>query len=113
MSTEIKIKTWVCEACDYHQDTESILCRACAIGKCRCPLAGEPHQNLMKKESNPDKKTTITIMDEIDVDTHKISTGKFGSDGKPLMRDLTPEEKKQYKQKIKDDIKKFKIIEDV
>src|SRR3990167_8090389 len=102
MPTIIKVKTWVCEACDFHQDYESTSCKACAIGKCRCPFAGSSHNNVMIEESNSDKRTVITIMDEADVDIHKISIGQHGHDGKPIMRDLTNEEKKEYKQKIKD-----------
>ncbi len=112
MSIIIKVKTWVCELCDYHQDFESAFCKACSIGKCRCPSSGFSHEGKMKIESNSDKKTVVTIMDEVDVDTHKVSTGKHGADGKPIMRDLTVTEKKEYKQKIKDDIKKYKEIED-
>lgn len=112
METVIKIKTWKCPVCDYHQDFEEQFCRACLGGNCRCGQKGSPHEVLLIKETDPIKKTTITIMDEADVDTHKISTGKVLPDGKPEMRDLTFQEKQEFKKKIKDDIVKYKKLED-
>lgn len=113
--TIIKLPTWTC-VCKYHQDfepTQELMdlhfnsdikfphsnlvanqCPSCLVGS-------------LEKETNPDKKVTITIMGEDELDTHKI-TDKVTKE-KRLLDKL---EKEEMKAKIQADILKFKALED-
>ena len=81
MKTIIKIKTWGCSNCGYHQDFEPTqenlnkhfpegvkvdCCPACFLGK--CPDRIKKEMPLLK-ETNPDKKITMTVMGEEDIET--------------------------------------------
>ena len=114
MKTIIKIKTWVCPECNYHQDfdpdnaglmtlhfpdVEVGYCPACCLGKNETKIMKKVK---MIKETREDKKTTITIMGEEVNDMLSQETEE----------PLTATEKKKMKDKIKADIKKFKLLED-
>ncbi|MDE2439024.1 MAG: hypothetical protein KGN01_06595 [Patescibacteria group bacterium] len=115
--TIIKIATWRCPDCDYSQDFDPLnrdlmnihhgfpenFCPACYTGKNTTKKVGHVE---MIKETNPDKKTTITIMGEDELETHEIEDGKGGK------RTLTTQEKEEYTKKIRSDIEKFKALED-
>jgi len=69
--TIIKIKTWVCPLCDYHQDFDAndidlmaLHFRGLPLGYCpSCRKEAE-----LVSEVNPDKKATHTIMGEEDIE---------------------------------------------
>lgn len=123
MRTIIKIPTWRCPECDYSQDfepTQELMnihfggimenhCPACFMGKNNTK---ERKICLMSKETNNDKKTTITIMGEDELETMEIETNEKDTEGKVKKRKLTNKEKEEKILKIRSDIEKFKLLED-
>ncbi len=121
----IKIPTWRCPECDYAQDfepTQELMnihfggipegkCPACFMGKNQTK---EVKVCLMNKETNPDKKTTITIMGEDEVETHEIDDEMKQKDEKGNIpkRKLNQFEKDEMIKKIRSDIEKFRLLED-
>ena len=134
--TVIRIKTWVCPSCDYHQDYEPTkanhaihfpelrlddgLCPACASGKnpSRIKAAVE-----MVRETRPERKTTVTILDEVAVDSLIVRgeslTTQAEADAadaqlekKPARRNLATDEKNQLKARIRADVARFRAMED-
>ena len=135
--TVIRIKTWVCPSCDYHQDYEPTkanhaihfpelrldddLCPACASGKnpSRIKAAVE-----MVRETRQEKLVTITILDEAAVDS-LIARGEslttpaqadaadalLEATKKPARRSLSPAEKQQLKARIRADEARFRALE--
>ncbi len=127
MKTILKIKTWSC-ACGYAQDFDPTQenqdlhfnndsqFRLSNLKANECPSCGlKGLKGAMTKETNPDKKTTVTIMGEEDIedeilkdDEEKTKQGKVK---------MTGQEKADYRAKRKQDIKdaiiKFKLLEDL
>ena len=68
----------------------------------KCPV----HKLDLVKTTAPDDKITITVMGEDELDTHEIP------EGKDKMRKLTAQEKQEYRDKIRADIIKYKLLED-
>ena len=106
--TIIKIKTWRCPGCDYSQDFDPNNAEKMAenfpglpIGKCPACLMGKNPTKIkgvvdMEVETNSDKKATITIMGEDEVDS----------------KDISNQEKQAMKDKVRADIIKFRALED-
>lgn len=105
MKTIIKIKTWSCPQCDYHQDfepTPELMRLHLQRNDSNCPNCKTVP---LTPETRPEKKAVITIMGEDELDTHEIP------DGKDKTRKLTPEEKEVMRAKIQADIIKFRGME--
>lgn len=122
--TIIKIKTWVCPSCGYHQDfdpdntalmrlhfpdVEVGCCPACFLGQ--CPDRTKK-KTKMVKETDPAKKTTLTIMGEEEVDTLEVQTGETDEKGNPKMRKLTAKEKQEKITEIREAVKTARELED-
>ena len=114
MKTIIKIKTWKCPECDYHQDfkpTQKLLnlhfpegveedcCPACYLRRNPKRIR---EKVKMEKETNPNKKITITIMGEEDIETEIEEMEK--DDGEKKGKKMTEAEKTVYRNKRKKDI---------
>lgn len=96
--------------CGYHQDCEPTaenMQKHFGYSANICPSC---KQHPLTLETNPDKKVTITIMGEDELDTHEVPDGK-DADGKDKKRKLTSNEKAQYRDKIQADIIKFRAME--
>lgn len=152
--TILRIKTWSCEACGYKQDMEptqenmnkhfnnDIQFRVSDLKANECPSCGlkSMRGKAMSLETRLDKKVTITIMGEEEVDelvlhgeegkqhliprieADRIDTEEFNAivgTGKKTAaefvkkprKDLPLAEKQLMKQKIREDILKFKAME--
>jgi len=116
MKTEIKIKTWRC-GCGYSQDFEPTQENMDlhfnhdrnfplnGVEANQCPSCGLKRKNgKLKVEKDEDKKISVIVMGEDEVDDHKIE-----KDG--VFRKLTASEKTAFKKKIREDIIKFKEME--
>ena len=153
---EIKIKTWVCPSCGYHQDfdpgnaelmkkhfpkvfvlyeiegtpvetgtfdedgkpimeipityTKEVgFCPACFLGQCPDK---KRKKTKMVKETDPKKKTTLTVMGEDEVEALEIETGELDTEGKPINRKLTKDEKDAKKVEIQEAIVRARELED-
>ena len=154
--TIIKIKTWTCPSCGYHQDfdpdnaelmakhfprvfalyeiegepvetgtfdkdgkpimktpisyrKEVGFCPACFLGQCP---DRKRKKTKMVKETDSAKKTTHTIMGEEEVETLEVNTGELDTEGKPIKRKLTKEEKDAKKVEIREAIVRSRALED-
>ena len=110
----IKIKTWSCPSCNYHQDfepTAELMLKYFDKTNAVCPSCGRAE---LIKETNPDKKTIMTIIGEEDIETEieRIDNEKE-KDGKFKM---TTQEKDNHREKRKQDIQeaitKARLLED-
>lgn len=111
--TIIKIKTWFCPLCDYHQDFDANDIDLMALHFRGLPLGHCPsckNETELIRETNPDKKTTFTIMgeEEIEGEIERGATKGF---------DISTEAKKnsyriKRKKDIQDAIIKAKKLED-
>lgn len=90
----IETKMWICKNCGHKRDTELSICPYC--------------KRDMVLE---DKKGTITIMEESEVENHKVSDFTAEPDEKGIYpkRLLTTKEKDTLKTKIQADIEKYSI----
>lgn len=142
--TIIQIKTYSCQVCGYAQDFEPTAenmvkhfpelrgmaneCPACALGQTDLKdaegnkIKAKRNQSLIK-ETDPKKKTTITIIGEEEIDTMVKRDGTMMSleaademdlkDKKIGKREnLTKTEKDKIKTKIQIDIAKFNLLKD-
>jgi len=110
--TIIKIKTWKCPNCGYYQDfepTDELMLKHFGRSGALCPSCGKT--NLIR-ETNPDKKITISIMGEEEIDTLEVESGKRDTEGRLTMRKLTPAEKTAKIKEIRETIDKFGALED-
>ena len=111
--TILKIKTWVCHNCEYHQDCEPTkeemtrlfgqeddTCPSCKVGK-------------LERETREEKKCTVTIMGEEEVEEMEVEdkNGVKDAEGKLPKRKLVKAEKDEMKAKIQGDIVKFREME--
>jgi len=118
MKTLIKIKTWKCSECDYYQDfeptTENMdknfndpnqrLRKDILVVANECPscVTKGIRNTTLAKESNPNKKITLTIMGEEDIEPEIIKDDEEKTkEGKPKM---TNPQKEAYRTKRKADI---------
>ena len=126
-TTIIKIKTWKCGQCGYHQDFEptqenqdlhfnsQMNDRLTNLKVNECPSCKLKKQvGTLVLEIDPDKKTTIAIMDKADVDTmtKDDTTQPKDAEGKFPQIPLTKSEKDEMTAKISADIIKFTALED-
>jgi len=122
--TIIKVNTWTCSDCGYHQDFDPndgnkmvVIFPGVEVGHCpACFLGKNPEREVkrvkMVVETDPKNKTTVTVMGEEEVDTLEVETEELDVKGESIMRKLTAEEKVAKIQKIRADIKKFRALED-
>lgn len=123
--TIIKIHTWTCLSCGCHQDfdpdnvelmklhfpnVEVGQCPACFLGQCP---DRKRKKTKMVKETDPQKKTTLTVMGEEEVDTLEIQSGEMDEGGNPIMRRLNVQEKAEKVKEIKEAVKCARNLEDV
>ena len=106
--TIIKIKTWSCPECFYHQDfepTDELMLKHFGRSGDLCPSCGKAK---LVKEINPDKKIVMTIMGEEDIETEIT--------GKEKEKSMSKVEKTAYRNKRKKDIQeaiaKATLLED-
>ena len=127
MKTIIKIKTWSC-ACGYKQDMPPTQenqnlhfnnDRQFPLSNLKaneCPSCGlKGLKGVMQKETDPLKKTTVTIMGEEDIESEILRDDEEKTkQGKVKM---SVSEKETYrtkrKQDIQDAINKFKLLENI
>jgi len=121
MKTIIKVKTWSCPDCQYRQDFDvnnqelmdinfpegvrAGYCPACFLGKCP---DGMKKEILMFKENNLDKKITITVMGEEDIETEITEAKDRKQRGKEDKNDpdvATSAKENVYRNKRKEDIR--------
>ncbi len=126
MKTIIKIKTWGC-GCGYHQDFEPTQAnqnlhfnndsqfRVSNLKANECPSCALKEKiGTLVLETEPSKKTTITIMGEEEVETHEVDdeTKQKDENGNRPKRKLNQSEKNEMITKIRSDIEKFRLLED-
>ena len=102
--TIIKIKTWVCPKCDYHQDfepTEKLTLLNPGYSENVCPSC---KQVALEKETRNDKKVTMTIMGEEDIDGEITEENEKRT--KEGNAEMTTSQKTAYRTKRKKDIEK-------
>ena len=122
--TIITIKTWVCPHCGYSQDFEptqenmnkhfnldwQFPLNDVKSSECpSCGLKGSRNKQMIL-ETRPEKKTIVTIMGEEEVDLLEIKDGKDEL-GKDKTRKLNIVEKEAMKQKIREEIVKYRVLE--
>lgn len=121
--TIISIPTWTC-SCGYSQDFEPTQenqnkhfnsdfrfpLNDLKVNECpSCGLKGLRNKQ-MALETRPEKKTIITIMGEEEVDLVEVPDGKDEL-GKDKTRKLNIAEKEAMKQKIREEIVKYRALE--
>jgi len=130
MKTIIALPTWRCPECNYVQDFDpndaSLMaihfpghtignCPACESGK---TISRKKQQMKMKKETDPQKKTKVTIADPDLVDEYKVKAkdknGNFkrDADRNIILRSLTDKEKADRRTKISSEIASWKELAD-
>lgn len=122
--TIIKIRTWACHDCNYHQDFDvddvalmALHFPGVEVGHCPACFQGltenkQKKRTLMTRQTDETKKTTITIMGEEEVEELEVDDTSKTKDveGKFQKRKLVKAEKDAYKQKIRDDVVKFNLM---
>ena len=106
--TIIKIRTWACPLCSYHQDFEPTLEKmkeVHGVANSECPACKKAD---LQEEQDAAKKTTITVIGEEEVDDLEI--GEKDQDGNVTRRKLNHDEKEAQKQKIRDKIAYFQSL---
>lgn len=117
MVTKILIKTWRCPDCDYTQDFDpndeelmALHFPGYPVGCCPACHSGQTEKRVkqkvkMVKEARPEKKTTITVKGEDEVDAEVDADEKIDKKDKQA-------EKNRRKQEIREAIAKFRLLED-
>jgi hypothetical protein len=124
--TTITIRTWHCPACGYHQDfdpsdaklmakhfpgVEAGHCPACFTGQ---SASRKRFRSPMAVQTDPERKVAVTVMGKEEVlglETEDVSAQPDASGRRPT-RKLTLDERINLRQRIDDEVARFRAIED-
>jgi uncharacterized Zn finger protein (UPF0148 family) len=111
--TIIKIKTWSCPNCNYHQDfepTNELMLKHFKYSKNVCPSCGK---EALVKETDDNKKVKLTIIGDEDIENE--IKGKDDEKEKENKAKMTNNEKEafrtQRRKDITDAISKARLLE--
>ncbi len=112
--TTIKLKTWYCPACPYHQDYDpadeelhavhypdvpATRCPACFYG--RNPERVQRESDLLVQD-DPDKQVSINIIGEEEIAQMEVPTEERDENEKVIMRPLNDDEKVEERRKMQE-----------